>query len=263
MLTKIRKISIIGAGCVGSFFAREFFKLGFEINQIIARRKFTAISLANEVNADAVSDDFNKFDPGSDLYIMSVKDEVIMELRNKFPVENKIIVHTSGSVPMNVFKKASDNYGVLYPLQTIVKFREIDISTIPFFINASNEETFNVLEEFTKSFADHVVRLDDHKRMKLHMAAVFASNFTNYLYKIAEEILNKEGMELKYLQPLVKESMERAFEIGPDESQTGPAKRGDCSITDKHKALLDNDNWRQLYTLFSDMIREEYKNKGK
>jgi len=258
-MNTIKRITIVGAGCVGTFFATEFFQKGFTIVEIISRKKFTAIHLANQLGAKALYDDFSTFDTSADLYILSVKDEAIMELRNKFIVKDKIIVHTSGSITQDVFKKSSSNYGVLYPLQTIIKGYNPDIGKIPFFINASNKKTLDALTEFAKCFSNTVIKLNDDQRIKLHMAAVFASNFSNYLLKISEDILAKEKLSLSILKPLVEENIKRAFDIGPRESQTGPAKRGDCNITDKHISLLVDQNLKTLYQLFSDMIREEYK----
>ncbi len=255
----IKKITIIGAGCIGSYFAREFFKKGFVINEIIARAKYSAIHLAHEVNANPLYENFENFRKDSDLYILAVKDEAIFELRKTFKVWNKIIVHTSGSVPSTVFNKVSENYGVLYPLQSIIKYSHIDISTIPFFITASNDKTRDLLHQFISNFSPHVHFINDEKRKYLHLAAVFASNFTNYLLYVSQSILESKGMTLSVMKPLVQETIRRAFEIGPEDSQTGPARRGDCQITDMHKNLLHDTPWEELYSIITDLIREKYK----
>jgi predicted short-subunit dehydrogenase-like oxidoreductase (DUF2520 family) len=257
----IKNISIIGGGCVGTLFAKEFYKRGYNIVEIISRRKETAEELAQQVDAKANYEELDDIDLSADLYILSVKDEVIMEMRKKINVKNKIIVHTSGSMQMEVLKKSGENFGILYPLQTIIREREIDITSIPFFIEANNEETRQTLFNFAKTFTEHTVRIPEEKRVKLHMAAVFASNFTNYLFKISKEIMDDEGLDFELLQPLAKETFEKVFDIGPELAQTGPARRGDCTITDKHIGLLKNEEWKKLYKQFSDLIREDYKDK--
>ncbi len=260
-MNTIRKVTIIGGGCVGSFFAKEFYKHGFEIVEIISRRKEVATAIAKEVNAKARCDNFSDFNKTADLYVLSVKDEVIMELRKNFILDKQIIVHTSGSIPIDVFSKTSNNYGILYPLQTISKNRELDIKSIPFFVDANNNTTLLKLENFAKTFSSNVKKIESTKLPRIHAAAVFASNFNNYLLKIAEDILAEDDVSIDVLKPLVEETINKAFDMGPADSQTGPAKRGDCNVTDKHKELLKNADWEKVYTLLSDLIREEYKNK--
>ena len=257
----IETISIIGAGCVGTFLAQKLYNKGYVINQIISKQKEYASALASKVNAEAIQEDFKGFNNGSDLYIVAVKDDVIMEIRKKFPSMDKIIVHTSGSVPMEVFKKSSPNYGVLYPLQTIIKERDLDISVIPFFITASNRTTVDILKQFAATFSNSVYEITDEKRSILHLAAVFASNFVNFQLKIAKDILESEQLPYHVLKPLVEETLSKAFEIDPEKAQTGPAKRGDCNIVDKHKSMLQNPDQLALYTLLSDMIKKEYLDK--
>jgi predicted short-subunit dehydrogenase-like oxidoreductase (DUF2520 family) len=259
----IETISIIGAGCVGTFLAKKLHAGGFVIDQIMSKQKEHGPALAAEVNAELIEEDFNLLKHNSDLYIVAVKDDVLMEIRRKIPHMDKIIVHTSGSVPMDVFKKSSPHFGVLYPLQTIIKERDLDISIIPFFITASNRETTDVLKNFASLFTNFVQEITDEKRSILHLAAVFASNFVNYQLKIAKDILEKENLAYEILKPLVEETISKAFDIDPVKAQTGPAKRGDCNIVDKHKALLKNPDQLELYTLLSEIIKQEYKDKNK
>ena len=255
----IQKITIIGAGCVGDFLATELHKSGYQIVEIVSRRIKPAQEIARKVKALANKDDFTKMNQESDLYILSVKDEVILELRKFINVGEKLIVHTSGSVTIDVFKKCSANYGLLYPLQTIIRERIIDIHTVPFFIEGNNPETLLRLEQFARTFSDLVYQVDEKKRIQLHMAAIFASNFTNYLYKIAGDILIKENIPFDVLKPLATETIHKIFELGPIVSQTGPARRGDCTILDKHKSLLKYDK-KKLYSLLSNMIKKDFKN---
>jgi predicted short-subunit dehydrogenase-like oxidoreductase (DUF2520 family) len=259
----IKTISIIGAGCVGTFLAQKLYNKGYVISQIMSKQKEHGPELAAKVHAELIEEDFNLLKTDSDLYIVAVKDDVLMELRRKFPHLDKIIVHTSGSVPMDVFKKSTLDYGVLYPLQTIIKERDLDISIIPFFITASNKETTNTLMQFAKTFTNYVDEITDEKRTILHLAAVFASNFVNYQLKIAKDILEKENLPYEVLKPLVEETISKAFDIDPLKAQTGPAKRGDCNIVDKHKALIKKPDQLAIYTLLSDVIKKEYQDKKK
>lgn len=258
-MSKIKKITIIGAGCVGNFLSDELIKFGYEIIEVVSRSKAYAIELAERVGAQWTTD-FNNINLESDLYILSVRDDAIQEIATKIDLGDKFLVHTSGSVPIKVLENSSNNYGVLYPLQTILKDRKLDITEIPFFVEANNETALKIIEEFAQSISRNVNRFDSAKRKVIHLAAVFASNFTNYLLKISKEILEKEEIDFAILEPLVFESIKKAFEIGPIKSQTGPAKRGDKEVIEKHIEMLDNMEWKKIYTLLSDRIFEEFKN---
>jgi len=260
-MNPIQKISIIGAGCVANFFGRELYKLGFEILEIVSRSEERAAEIAEACHANLNINGFDNIDQGADLYILSVKDEAIMELRKKIVLQDQLIVHTSGSVPSEVLKKISGNYGILYPLQSFSRDYSVTFQDVPIFVSANLPEAEQLLVDFARKLAPDVMILDDEKRTILHMAAVFASNFPNYLLKISKEIMDDEGIDFRLLQPLVKHSMDKAFQTGPEKAQTGPAKRGDCSITDKHKSLLKKEDWKKLYGLLSDMIREDFKKK--
>lgn len=257
-MEEIKRITIIGAGCVGDFLAGEFYNHGLEIVEIVSRRKKSAQEIAKKVNAKANQEDFEKMNQDSDLYILCVKDDVILELRNRIRVGDKLIVHTSGSMTIDVFKKCSTNYGLIYPLQTIIRERKINSGDIPFFIEANNEEVYLRIEQFLGKFSSHIYRMEEAKRVKLHIAAIFASNFTNYLYKISEDILRKENIPFDVLKPLAYETIDKIFELGPVISQTGPARRGDCVIIDKHRSLLRN-HQRKLYSLLSHLIKKDFK----
>jgi len=261
VMNNIKKITIIGAGCVAKAFAKEFYQRQYIINEIVSRRKEEASKLAESVNARAVTFGKEPISEEADLYIVSVKDDAITDIRKNIRLNNKLVVHTSGSLSMESLKKCSTNYGILYPLQTFSKEREVRMADVPFFINSNTPEGTEMLHQFAKTITESVYILPDEKLSHIHLSAVFASNFTNFLLKISKDILDLQNVDFKILEPLVKETMSKAFATDPSTAQTGPAKRGDCNITDKHKEMLKRKDWRALYVLFSGMIREEYSSK--
>jgi predicted short-subunit dehydrogenase-like oxidoreductase (DUF2520 family) len=258
-MKEIQKISIIGSGCVAHFFGNEMKRKGFDILEIISRTEEKAKPLAEMLGAKLNVNQFDKIDPTADLYILSVKDDAIMELRKRIPLSDQLIVHTSGSVSSEVFKKTSSRFGIFYTLQTISKDQKIQIDEVPIFVSGNNDESEQILLNFAQKLSNKTAILSDEKRLIVHMAAVFASNFPNYLLKISSEILERENLDFQILKPLVDETMKKAFDLSPAKAQTGPAKRGDCGITDKHKSLLKDKSQKKLYALISDMIREDYK----
>lgn len=260
-MKEIQKITIIGAGCVAKFFAAGFVKRGLEVVEIVARREKVAQELAKKVKARA-STDFSQINQESDLYLISVKDDSIKEVTPLIKLQDKLIVHTSGTLPIDVLKDCSSRYGVIYPLQSIIERRKLDFSKIPFFINANVNNDKLALESFMMLFSNSVQTLDDEKRAKLHLSAVFVSNFTNYMLKVANDITDEIKLEFDVLRPLAEETISKAFDITPEFSQTGPAKRGDSSIVKAHAKMLKGKR-RELYELVSYMIKTDYDSFGK
>jgi predicted short-subunit dehydrogenase-like oxidoreductase (DUF2520 family) len=154
---------------------------------------------------------------------------------------------------------ATSNIGVLYPLQTFTKEQKIDFKEIPFFIESENEDTEKVVMAMARAISKKVYKISSAERKALHVAAVFASNFTNHMLAISQEIMEDNDMDFELLKPLIVETINKSLAIGPDHAQTGPAKRGDLKILDKHIAFLQGDKkLEQIYKLLSQHILDKY-----
>ena len=252
------KITLIGSGNVAWHFGKAFYNVGHSIQFVYGRNKESSVELASLFNGCHLLSAGEVINSTSDIYIIAVTDSSIQEILSSidFP-KDSIVVHTSGSVSVDVLKGYSNN-GVLYALQTFTKNKEIALSDVPFGIEASNESTFNTLKSLASSISNNVSSMNSEQRKVLHIAAVFACNFTNYLFSISEKILKKEHSNFSLLESLVKETVQKAFEIGPKAAQTGPAKRGDRKIMLDHLDYLKNEpDLSTLYTLLSEGIQKK------
>jgi len=247
------RVVIIGSGNVASVLGRLLKKSNHEIIQVISRNAEHAKILADELQCP-FSDINNTVDTGADLYLVAVNDGALYELNKSFHLGNKLILHTAGSVPKDILKDISVNYGVLYPLQSLRK--EMDYPhDIPLLIDGNTEETLTLTEDFARTVSATVARASDEERLKLHVAAVIVSNFTNHLYALAEEFCKKEKVDFKMLAPLIKETADRIKTHSPTEVQTGPALRNDIFTLDKHlRILADHPRLRYVYLKLTDSI---------
>ena len=187
-----------------------------------------------------------------------LKDDILNMFLLTVPKTDKIWLHTSGAVGMDIFEGKIDNYGVLYPLQSFTKSRELNFSQIPLFIEGSNEDVLYKIETLAKSISDKVFYLNSEKRKKLHLAAVFANNFTNYLYDISSQILAGENIPFDVLYPLIQETVDKIVTIAPKLAQTGPAKRGDLQTMQSHLDLLNDSFHKEIYKLLSEGINKRH-----
>jgi predicted short-subunit dehydrogenase-like oxidoreductase (DUF2520 family) len=232
------QIVIVGSGNVASVLGRLCKQNGHQILQVISRNASHAKILADELNCE-YADYGGKIINHAELYLIAVADTALFDLNNSFSLENKLILHTAGSVSKDVLKNLSVNYGVLYPLQSLRK--EMEYATdIPLLVDGNTQETITLIEDFAKTLSSNVSKANDEERLKLHVAAVVVSNFTNHLYVLAEEFCKKEQVDFALLAPLIKETAERIQHYSPAAVQTGPAARNDIFTIEKHLRILTN-----------------------
>ena len=252
-------IGIIGAGNVASHLVPALYAVGHKVEQIISRTALSAEVLAQGIGAE-YSDNISKLKPDLDIVFLTVPDHALIELVNEFADFRGIVVHTSGSVSINIFSHLHCSYGIFYPLQTFSKKREIDFKSIPVFIEASDNITLSVLSQVSGGVSDKVYELGSEQRAQLHLAAVFVNNFTNYLLTVAYDILGSVGLEKEVMVDLLKETLEKSIEDGSFISQTGPAVRGDISTIKKHLNLLSfSPELSQIYQCLTESIQSRYR----
>ena len=253
----INSVTIIGSGNVATHFAKAIFNIGVDIKSIYSPTLVNCQLLASEVNAVA-TDDIRAINLDVDLVVISIKDNAIKEFVENLKNCNAIIVHTSGGVNINVFNGISDRCGVLYPLQTFSKNRDLDFTKVPLFIEAKDKEAFTEIESFAKRLSNIVIEADSNRRKVMHVAAVFACNFVNHCYDISSQILAEEGLPFSTLLPLIEETTKKIYEIPPHDAQTGPARRGDSVVMNAHLEQIKSPHLQEIYKLLSKSITDSY-----
>lgn len=247
------QIVIVGSGNVASVLGRSCKQNGHKVLQVLSRNANHAKALADELNCDYsdYSGDINRY---AELYLVAVADTALFDLNQNFGLGNKLILHTAGSVSKDVLKNVSVNYGVLYPLQSLRKEMQY-AKDIPLLIDGNTEETVTLIEDFAGTISSNVTKANDEQRLKLHVAAVVVSNFTNHLYALAEDFCKKEQVDFRLLTPLIKETAERIQHASPADVQTGPAVRDDIFTIEKHLRILANHpNLKNIYIKLTDSI---------
>ena len=194
----------------------------------------------------------------ADVYILTVKDDVISSFSRKLGGLKGLLVHTSGSVPLKDLA-SRNNRGVLYPIQSFNKDREVDFKKIPIAYEVEDESDNDLLKKFATSISETVFRLSSEQRMFLHISSVFANNFTNHMYTIASDICRENGLSFDLIKPLILETAEKIFSNLPEDVQTGPAIRNDFHTIKKHMDNL-NINRKEIYNLVSESIQNTNKN---
>jgi len=257
-LQSIEKIVIIGAGSLATNLAVALHNNGLQILQIVNRTLSNATILAEKVNA-SYTNNFNKIDLQADLYIIAVSDSIISEISEKLLLKNKLVVHTAGTIDMEIIKSISSNYGVFYPLQTFSKTEIIDFKNIPICIEANSLDNEALLIELGKKISNNIQKTTSEQRKILHISAVFASNFTNYMYLVADKMLSENQLSFDLLKPLIHRTAEKVQTQQPENALTGPARRNDIVVMQAHLQLLENHpEYQKIYKLISDNINKHF-----
>lgn len=250
-------IVFLGSGNAATALARLMVQKGHSILQVWSLTTLHAQELAMEVNAEVLTD-FNNIHPLTDICVLAVSDDVVAQVATQLSISKKVLVHTAGSVNIDVLQSASINYGVLYPLQSLRKEMKTT-AEIPFLVDGNTNEVKVMLFDFAKSLSDLVRFAADAERLQYHVAAVVVNNFTNHLYAIAEKFCKQQQLDFKLLHPLALETAQRLQTSSAFESQTGPSRRGDEETMNKHLELLEgNHQLQQLYKVISNSILEMY-----
>lgn len=249
------KVIIVGAGNVGTSITRALADAGHSVAEVWSRTPAHAETVANRVGALPLSD-LERISPDADCYLFCVKDDALEQVITHMPDTAGIWVHTAGSLPMELFASRKSDHGVLYPLQTFSRQRPLTLAEVPLFIEGSNPETTEKLEQLAATLSHSVHCMPGEKRKMLHLAAVFACNFVNHLYALSGEIIAREDIPFEVLLPLISETAAKVREMTPAEGQTGPATRGDAAVMRQQMMLIEDPPTREIYRLLSESIAE-------
>ncbi|MBL6730560.1 MAG: DUF2520 domain-containing protein [Bacteroidia bacterium] len=250
-----RKISIIGSGNVATNLAHAFDRAGHDILQVISANSERAKQLANCFGA-YYGNSISSVDLNADFIIICVNDESYFNVLEELPKGLKpIICHTSGPVSMDVISGYAPNFGVFYPLQSLRKEKYIDFLDVPIFIEGNSTNVIENLMNLADTISNKISEVSSVEREKYHLAAVFANNFTNLMYTLSHKYLEDESLDFQNLIPIIKETANRLADGKPESWQTGPAKRGDTAIMQKHIDMLEDPRLKEIYKQLSDYIR--------
>ena len=247
------KVTLIGAGNLATQLGKSLKKAGVIISQVYSRTEDSARTLGELLEAEWLTD-IKALRDEADIYIFSVKDSVLCELISEVCKGRgeKLFLHTAGSMPMSCFEGKALRYGVFYPMQTFSKTKDVDFERIPVFIEGNSIETEDVIRSLANKLTQRVIRLSSADRKYLHLAGVWACNFTNYCYAVASDILGEHGIPFDVMLPLINETTDKIQKISPMEAQTGPAVRGDRNVMSKQLELMNGkEDLQELYQMLS------------
>lgn len=247
------KVVLLGAGNVAIHLATALKKA----RNVELKQRFSRSNKNNGFFDPAipVTDELQKLEE-ADIYIIAINDDAIGGFSDKLSHLKGLVVHTSGSVSIDEIHK-NLRRGVLYPVQTFSKERTLDFKQVPLALETSDSNDFKLLKNLALKLSDHVHQVSSQQRERLHIAAVFANNFSNYMYLTAKEICLEHQLPFDILKPLIMETAQKIMDLDPYAVQTGPAKRNDRKVVEKHLSRLEGEQ-KEIYNIVSLAIRNRY-----
>lgn len=245
----MKSIVLLGTGNVATSLFQALEKIqNFKVIQVYNHKNKSL----QDFKSVPTTSNFEEVKP-ADIYVIAVKDDQILNLSSNLISHGALIVHTAGGIFMDILKK-HDRRGVLYPLQTFSKIKPIEFDDIPICIEGKNEKDLKILQELAGELSGNVYRINSNQRKSLHLAAVFVSNFVNYLYSEGEQICIKNNIPFEILLPLIQETSHKVSLMSPKEAQTGPAVRNDKKVIEAHLEQLSPEQ-KQIYSLLTQSIQ--------
>lgn len=259
------EIVLIGSGNLATALGKKLKLSGHKIAQVYSRDLERAKLLADLLQTQAINQ-IDRINSNAQIYLICIKDDAIEALSKTLATKlekQAIVAHSSGVNSPDLIDAYFINRSLFYPLQTFSKFKELDWTHIPIFIEGS-PEAISLLRPLAQTLSNDLLEMNDQMRTHLHLASVFANNFTNYNLLAAKKILDKTQIPFEVLHSLMLETVDKAFRLDPINAQTGPAKRGDVNTIEKHIRLLVSEfpEYRSLYKKYSQIIEQTFKHEN-
>lgn len=245
-------ITVLGSGNVAHHLISNILEHdSLSLQQIYARNKH---HLTDIVSEELITTDIKALKP-ADIFIIAVSDDSISEVSNAIEVPNQLVVHVAGNTPMSTIA-AKHRTGVLYMLQSFSKDKEVDLSKVPFCLEAREKSDLKLLEEIALKFSERIYFIDSLQRQAIHLAAVFVNNFSNHMYTLGNEVCKEHKIPFEILKSLILETAQKIETLEPIAAQTGPAIRRDSQTIARHLEILKDSNKKEIYTLITKSIQK-------
>lgn len=246
-------IVLLGTGNVATHLFHAFKEAkDVVIAQVYGRKKESLSCFEPSVK---VTDDIAML-VAADIYILAISDGSIGKVSQSLFSKKGLVVHTSGSIPLNSL--ATERRGVFYPLQTLTKDKNVDFSEVPICVEAENTCDLQTLKVLGSSISKQVHHVSTEQRKKIHLSAVLVNNFTNHLFYMANEICEENNIPFHMLHPLISETVDKIRHLSPLEAQTGPARRNDVATMQLHLEQLELPLQKKVYQFLSESIKTTY-----
>jgi predicted short-subunit dehydrogenase-like oxidoreductase (DUF2520 family) len=183
-----------------------------------------------------------------ELRILCVPDRAIAEVALSIE-PGPWVAHVSGATPLAALDPHERRFS-LHPLQTLSKdggAKQLDGAWGG--VTAESEDARARGLWLAETLGLRPFILADDRRALYHAGASIASNFLVTLYRVAADLVERAGAPPEALVPLMERTIANGFQL------TGPIARGDWSTVDRHRAVLHDTDYAELYDALAEATR--------
>ena len=264
-------ITLVGSGNVATWMAQRLQGSSrFPVTQVYSRKIENARQLAALSDAEAIAD-IRLLNPGNQVFIFALADNAYEEVLPQLPFRLPLAFMTSGTVSCQCLRDYAERYGVIYPLQTFTKSQDMKGLEVPLCLEyqeptpqgvesqhpLGSGDSCELMWSLARELSPLCYEVSESQRARMHLAAVFACNFSNAMFRIADNLLKEENLPFEILLPLLRQTVNKLEDMSPAEAQTGPAARRDVNVMKTQLAELKNERLREVYRMMSEMIMGE------
>ncbi len=254
------RILLVGTGRMAYQLGPAIVKAKFDLVGVAGRNLAERERLAHYLECKSI--DLARPLPEVDLILLAVSDDAIAAVAGSIPATDAVVAHTAGAMGLDVLEP-HEHKGVIWPIQSLAHGAAMDLSAVPMVVDSNDEKTRKLLNTVAKSLSEVVLELALEQRQRVHLAAVLTSNMAVWMAREAQRLLREHKLPVSLLTPLWKATAAKVAAFGPEQSLTGPARRGDVRTIQHHLDLLSDDpGLSEVYALLSQQIMQAYGHKG-
>lgn len=272
----MKTLNVIGAGRAGRTLASLWSaRRTFAVQDVLDRSVAGAVAAVTFIGEGSAVDAVHAM-RAADVWMITTPDRHIAPTCEGLAASGvlrpaDVVFHCSGSLGSQELRAAAAigaSIASLHPLKTFAD----PASAVRTFEGTycAAEGDAAALDVLTPAFEDigaRVSRIDPELKTIYHAASVVVCNYLTALLETGLRCYEKAGLPrdtaLKMIEPIVRDTVQNVFELGPARALTGPIARGDESVVARQlDALAEWDPavahiYRDLGALAVDLAREQ------
>ncbi len=255
--------SIVGTGNMAWFLAQKLTAAGHHCTGVWGRNPEAAEELAADIRIKPYEKLSDIVDGDCDMCFLALSDVAIETIAKRLSFQKTVLVHTAGSIPINVLSPYAHDCAVLWPVYSILKHNLPRHRNVPCAWEGTTDKAKRYIQSIAHGLTDMLFEARGDQRKWLHLSAVIGNNFINHLMAVCEQICHEQQLPFEVVQPILKQTFERITDHTPHELQTGPARRRDTITIGNQVSLLKNHpDWQAVYKALTTSIENMYKSRG-
>lgn len=242
------RISLIGAGSVGTALAVALHRKGHSIVSIVSGRLSTARRCARLVKCRNFSARLSALPSHQDLILIATPEDAVkttvQELwRLNIPFDRTYVAHTSGvfsDIILRPLKTRGARTFSLHPIQTFPRNLPVEhhvrsLKGISYGF-VGERTSVSLAQSLVSDLGGNILRVPKEAKILYHLACVFASNYSVALLGAVEELISSFSAPagLNKFKQLIYSSIQNTLLVGSAKALTGPIARGSAETARLH-----------------------------